>query len=238
MYDPVAYHKAYYQRNRERLLCRAKEYRIENLDVIEAKAKIYRKNNRATRVAWLKIYNEKNKEKLKIKDQEKYKKNRDKVIARSSAYFKNNKELVSERTKKYYLENKETIYEQVKKYRENHRDKINEYLRNKNKTNIQFHLTNNLRKRLVKAVREEYKSGSAVSDLGCSIPEFKAYIENQFVEGMSWDNWGVYGWHLDHEVPLYLFDLTKREQFLKACHYTNIQPLWAKDNLQKNKFYA
>lgn len=76
-----------------------------------------------------------------------------------------------------------------------------------------------------------YRNGSAVRDLGCSIPEFKTYIENKFVDGMSWDNHGE--WHLDHIKPLASFDLTDRSQLLIACHYTNYQPLWAIDNLKK-----
>jgi hypothetical protein len=83
------------------------------------------------------------------------------------------------------------------------------------------------------AIKFGYKSGSAVKDLGCSIEECKKYIESQFKESMTWENWGVYGWHLDHKIPLDSFDLTDREQFLKACHYTNLQPLWAKENLSK-----
>jgi hypothetical protein len=88
-----------------------------------------------------------------------------------------------------------------------------------------------LRSRLYQAIRWESKAGSAVSDLGCSIPELKQYLESKFQPGMTWDNYGQ--WHIDHINPLAKFDLTDREQFLQACHFTNLQPLWAVDNLAK-----
>ena len=64
--------------------------------------------------------------------------------------------------------------------------------------------------------------------------EFVSYIERKFPDGMNWGNYGKCGWHLDHVKPLSLFNLEDREEFLKACHYSNYQPLWAKDNLRKN----
>lgn len=94
----------------------------------------------------------------------------------------------------------------------------------------------NLRARLWDALRRDprkSRGGSAVRDLGCGISEFREYIAAQFLPGMSWDNWGE--WHLDHIKPLCDFDLTVREQVLKACHYTNLRPLWAKDNLSRNR---
>lgn len=78
------------------------------------------------------------------------------------------------------------------------------------------------------------KSGSPVRDLGCSLEELKTHLEQQFQLGMTWENWSRTGWHIDHIQPLSSFDLTDREQFLKAAHYTNLQPLWAKDNLVKH----
>ena len=96
-------------------------------------------------------------------------------------------------------------------------------------TDPQFRLAQVLRCRLGVSL----KSGSAVRDLGCSVSDLKVYLEKQFQPGMTWANWSMDGWHIDHIVPLASFDLTDREQFLKACHYTNLQPLWAKDNLSK-----
>ena len=65
------------------------------------------------------------------------------------------------------------------------------------------------------------------------VAELRDYLESKFQPGMTWDNWTTNGWHIDHIKPLASFDLTDREQFLRACHYTNLQPLWAIDNLKK-----
>jgi hypothetical protein len=98
---------------------------------------------------------------------------------------------------------------------------------------LPYRLASNLRRRLRDAVSSSSRSGSAVRDLGCTIPELKAHLERQFQPGMTWDNWSPTVWHIDHKRPLASFDLTDREQFLKACHYTNLQPLWAEQNLAK-----
>jgi hypothetical protein len=93
-----------------------------------------------------------------------------------------------------------------------------------------------LRIRVYRAIKGGVKSGSAVKALGCSIDHFKTHIENLWQPGMSWDNWSCTGWHLDHIKPLYQFDLSDPIQFAAACHYLNYQPLWAEDNLRKNRY--
>lgn len=81
------------------------------------------------------------------------------------------------------------------------------------------------------AFRTKAKTGSAVRELGCSIEELILWLESQFQPEMSWKNYGL--WHIDHRKPLSSFDLTKMDQVKVACHWSNLQPLWALDNLSK-----
>ena len=73
--------------------------------------------------------------------------------------------------------------------------------------------------------------------IGCTVSQLACHLESQFKPGMSWENHGKYGWHMDHIRPLASFDLNDPEQLIEACHYVNIQPLWARDNLRKGDKY-
>ena len=73
--------------------------------------------------------------------------------------------------------------------------------------------------------------------MGVDIPVLKKHIESLWEEGMTWDNWSRTGWHIDHIIPLSSFDLSKIEEQRIAFHYTNLQPLWAKDNLSKGSLW-
>lgn len=98
-----------------------------------------------------------------------------------------------------------------------------------------FRLPVLMRTRLNQALSKGFKGGSAVSDLGCSIEMLRAYLESKFQPGMTWSNWGREEgqWNIDHIKPLAAFDLTDRQQFLQACHYTNLQPMWRDLNIEK-----
>jgi hypothetical protein len=113
--------------------------------------------------------------------------------------------------------------------------KIKLIKRRKKIQGINRKLSHNLRKRLSKVVKRLFKgksrSSSAAKDLGCSIDELRVHLESKFQSGMNWCNYGK--WHIDHIYPLSKADLSDRESLLKVIHYTNLQPLWAKDNLIK-----
>lgn len=103
---------------------------------------------------------------------------------------------------------------------------LNYFLRHKLRTRINASVANGqMKKRLV----------SCSELLGAPIEIVRKHIEKQFHDGMSWENYGLHGWHIDHIRPVASFDLTKIEEQKKCFHYTNLQPLYAKDNLAKRK---
>lgn len=190
----------------------------------------------------------------KTKAQEKYLLNRDKIIEQTKKYKQENKDLVKLRNQEYDQRNAEKIASRKAKYRDDNAEYIaaqkkeyhskpevkarrNEWFKNKQKTDIEFHMKVILRNRVANFMNKRSngkKAGSAVKDLGCSVGFFLKYLESKFTEGMNWDNYGK--WEIDHIIPLCKFKLADREQFLKAAHYTNMQPLWKLDNQKKNKF--
>jgi hypothetical protein len=77
------------------------------------------------------------------------------------------------------------------------------------------------------------KTVSASELVGCTVEQLRSHIEHQFIDGMSWLNHGIDGWHVDHIKPCASFDLSDINQQRECFHYTNLQPLWAIDNLRK-----
>ena len=139
--------------------------------------------------------------------------------------------------RKYYQKHKKKINIRKKEYRQQwfrlNAGRI--YIQRKHRKEIDtsYKIACNLRCRMSEAIKNDFKCGSSVKDLGCSIPEFKKYIESKFQPGMTWENWGRDTWHLDHITPLSWFNLEDRNQFLISAHYSNYQPLWAVDNWSK-----
>ena len=175
--------------------------------------------------------------------------------SKNKKYRDENKKSVKIARKKYYDANIDKLRESKrnnslkfksekvkydKEYRKNNKEKIKTHKQNweiKNKDNINLRLKRNLRRRLNHFVKGTNKSDHTLLLLGCDFKQFKKYIESLFLEGMSWDNYGMNGWHLDHIKPCISFDFSDFEQQKQCFHYTNLQPLWWIDNLKKSKKY-
>lgn len=117
-------------------------------------------------------------------------------------------------------------------WRRAHAGERNERRRLRSRADPQFRMADRLRSRLYGALRGRRKTGSAVALLGCSLADAVAHLGRQFRPGMTWENHGPV-WHVDHIRPLAGFDLTDPGQLAQACHFTNLQPLWAAENIAK-----
>jgi hypothetical protein len=128
---------------------------------------------------------------------------------------------------------KECLMNWRKNNRKQMTEKHKEYEKNRKKIDPKFKLIKTLRSRLKSALkRKNIEKGFSTMELtGCELPFLKGYLEAKFTEGMTWENHG--DWHLDHIIPCCSFNLENEEEQKKCFHYTNLQPLWAKDNLSK-----
>jgi hypothetical protein len=99
-------------------------------------------------------------------------------------------------------------------------------------TDIAYRVSERIRGR-IKDLLKRNRPEAVSKSLGCTALELVAHLEKNFLPGMTWDNYGFDCWHIDHIKPLASFDLANLEQYRQACHYTNLRPLWAKDNLKK-----
>lgn len=112
------------------------------------------------------------------------------------------------------------------------------YKKHRYDNNVEIRLTCLMRARVTAAMNGTSKAASIRELTGCSLAELKTHLEGQFQSDMTWENHGMEGWHIDHIRPCASFDLTDPEQQRKCFHYTNLQPLWAVDNLSKGSKVA
>lgn len=186
-----------------------------------------------------KAYYHANREVLREKAKLKYKKalenNPEKVKAASKAYYDKNREIILVKKREYNAKNRDLLREKSRKWREKHNK---EYIARRKKEEPLFKFTRQVRNKLwvIFKNRGYAKAKTSLSLIGCSVQELRLHLEKQFQEGMSWETHGKYGWHIDHKIPL--ASAKSKEELEKLCHYTNLQPLWAHENLSKqDKIY-
>jgi len=170
----------------------------------------------------LKNYHD-NKELINEKRRENYSGTTEEIRLRQSQWEKDNPEKIKIYSKRKY---------------EKHRDKFIKnsmrYNRMKLETDTLFKLKALLRSRIYSFLKSKgFKKPSSTMDIvGCTQEFLKEYIENKFVDGMTWENQGE--WHIDHRIPL--SSANSEDEIYTLCHYTNLQPLWGEDNrIKSNK---
>lgn len=163
-------------------------------------------------------------------------------------YRKINRSKIQEKTNKRYQEDEKfrnKIIAESKKYRSDPKNKpkiraTQKRLNAEYKINDpSYRILGNLRRKMLLALEGKRKADFSLKLIGCTRENLMTHLESQFKEGMNWDNYGLWKngepmtWHIDHIIPCATFDFTKEEDQRKCFHYTNLQPLWANENLSK-----
>lgn len=101
------------------------------------------------------------------------------------------------------------------------------------------HLAHLSRSAVERAVKSDAKMKHSMEYIGCNTQMLKKHIEQQFKPGMTWENHGKI-WHIDHKIPLKYREgdnKVTQEELISRLHYTNLQPLWAEENISKGNRY-
>ena len=154
--------------------------------------------------------------------------------AYTSEWRKNNPEKSRSAGARWQKNNPDKAKSAKSQWRKNNPKYHAKYHRERRAIDPDFRMINNIRSAMYSALNKKGKPGHTEDLIGCPIYELQSYLELLFQPGMTWNNYGKYGWEIDHIIPLSYFDHTDPEQQKRAWHYTNLQPLWAKDNLKKS----
>lgn len=155
----------------------------------------------------------------RAQNRENYRKRFEKDSERKRNYYQDNKEEIRRKGNAYYALNRSRLIarQQVRR-------------RERYKSDPEYRIHCALRNRLRRAASGN-KKYSVSKLIGCSFSELRKHLESLFKPGMSWENHGE--WHIDHKLPCAFFNLQSKDQQKRCFHYTNLQPLWAKDNIKK-----
>ena len=158
--------------------------------------------------------------------------NKEKIKEYNTKWNKENQEYYKKYFEEYNIVNYEKEKERKLKWSRDNKDYTNNYNKQRKKVDVLFRIKSDMRNSVNRYLK--YRSDKTFDIVGCS-PEFlKEHLEKQFISGMTWENRNE--WHIDHIVPL--SSAKTEDELYKLCHYTNLQPLWAEDNLKKsNKIF-
>jgi hypothetical protein len=213
---------------RRRKLEAKRESHARHLDAAKQRQREYYRNNRERISAEGRRKRVEERDALKAKRRETYLRKKDRILAANKRYRdkKLQDPVQREEFNRYFRELR-------KRDGGNRRAYERKWRKTKAESDIQYKLAVQLRKRLNMAIKNRAKAGSAVKELGCSIEFLVAHIESQFEPGMTWENWGLDGWHLEHIFPLAKADLSDPYEFAVVVNWRNLRPMWAKENIAK-----
>jgi hypothetical protein len=172
--------------------------------------------------------------------------NKETRYAKCREWNKSNKEKLVETTQNW-IQNNQERHKEIKKNafqkhmlnpeNKNKRKKYDrEYVKRKRQNDIEYKIKDSVGS-IINYHLKEKKSESTIEYLGCSIKEYIVYLENMFLQNMSWENYGAV-WEIDHKIPLSSFNLTQEENIYEAFKYQNTQPLFKTTKIAESFGYV
>lgn len=174
------------------------------------------------RQSWWKQYYAENKEKILARRREYYRENKNRYAKWRSDFYARNPNFKRRYSKEYFIRHKKRLYA-----------RNSEWQRKERATNPIFRVRQALSLRIYHCLKGKRGNFNTLAVTGCDLQFLRGWLESRFQPGMSWDNYGRKGWHVDHIIPCSAFDLSDPIQVRQCFHYSNLQPLWAEDNLRK-----
>ena len=155
---------------------------------------------------------------------------------RGKVYRKNNRDKILKSSRKSYLKHREALNSKKRENRKNNPEKYidsNRRYNQKRRSTAKGRLSDNMTGAIYKSLTLNKNGRSWESLVGYTAGQLKRHLESLFTDGMSWDNYGE--WHIDHKIPIKAFNYTKpeHEDFKRCWALSNLQPMWAKDNISK-----
>ena len=174
-----------------------------------------------------KEYNAANSEKIREKNKEYYEANKEALLTKNKEYREKNIDAINIQRKEY--RNREDVKQHRQQKNKEYLPIRKESIKARRQNDINFRVSEILRSKF----NREIKRNKYSEFLGCTIEFFQKWIEYNFENDMNWSNIGKV-WHIDHILPINRFDLTDTNNIKICYHWTNLQPLLAKDNMSKS----
>lgn len=188
---------------------------------------------------------EKGADRIKLYVKKQYAENREAILLSVKAWAENNPEKKREYRKKYYADNKDSEKANSDRWRVNNPERWKEIAKKTNEKQLSTpkgKLIKTMRNTIWRGLSDGGKAGKRTFEaLGYTVEELKYHLEKQFLQGMTWENYGRGGWVVDHKIPLSVHNFSTVDDidFGRAWSLSNLQPMWERENISKGaKLFA
>ena len=200
--------------------------------------KRYRAKHRDQIAAWHRKNYQQKGDKIREYGKSWYQENRERKLAVGKAWRDKNRVKFKATQKRWEKNNPDKVHAKQRRMYQKHKVKRNKASTAANKRRYHadptFRMRTAMYRHLNKTIARQHMTAHCQEILGCTFEQLKSHLESQFKAGMTWANYGLRGWHIDHRLPISKHDLTNPDHIRRCFHFSNLQPLWWDENIRKS----